>query len=324
MANNDIGDIFNSFGCFGDSDVPSLFDDLEAISDMSPTVQDLAEIGIGSGPTCPDENDTDMMSVGSGSPQHQSSSFELEVQVDLSKDHCYANNMDRGNPVMTGAASPEHHRSPSPGGSLSSTAEQEESRDLLLYLMNETGVQIAEKEESSQQSEPKRRQRLPRSSASNARGRKRHQSDEADDENNSDELLDKNRKNAIAARENRLKKKKYIEGLEKENKTLSTDNAQLIKDNNEMKERVSSLEAEIDYLKSVLYNQSTLSGLLKKLGPDSQVRLSSSFSGRNQPTAKKLKTSGSSGGVCLHVNGKDASLEFCAQCAVMAEGATQQ
>ncbi|XP_072019766.1 CREB/ATF bZIP transcription factor-like [Amphiura filiformis] len=182
-----------------------------------------------------------------------------------------------------------------------------------LYLMNETGVNISEIDSETKRSQ----QRATISSATNSRGKKRQHVDDDDHD-----VQEKNRRNAIAARENRQKKKLYIEGLETENKSLASENARLTKDNKGMKDRVSSLEAEVDYLKSVLYNQSALSGLLKKLGPESQVRLSSSFHTRKQTLQKQLlkPNSGSSGGVCLHVNGKDASLEFCAQCALMAEG----
>ncbi|ESP02825.1 hypothetical protein LOTGIDRAFT_156773 [Lottia gigantea] len=72
-------------------------------------------------------------------------------------------------------------------------------------------------------------------------------------------------KNAIAARENRLKKKQYLAHLEKTVKKLSVENkslktAELLKDG-----EISKLKTEVKYLSNVLANQSTLSSLIQNI-----------------------------------------------------------
>ena len=117
-------------------------------------------------------------------------------------------------------------------------------------------------------------------------------------------------KNAVTARENRLKKKLYIQSLEDMNKQLSEENSRLQKESGSAQKKIDSLHEEIKYLHKVLFNQSALAGLLKKLN-QRDVRLSKSL----QADESNGASSSSSGGVCLHVNGKDAILKMCARCA---------
>ncbi len=140
---------------------------------------------------------------------------------------------------------------------------------------------------------------------------------------------DKSRKNARQAKLNREKKKAYIANLENQVKHLTKENGKL---NDQIKEAIkekASCMQEVDYLRSVLLNQSTLSKLLSGL-PDIQgVRLRSSLA-LNRPRAdldhdygidENFLTPGDnsralcSGGICLHVNKEAASLEFCSFCA---------
>lgn len=83
-------------------------------------------------------------------------------------------------------------------------------------------------------------------------------------------------KNAIAARENRLKKKKYVFGLEQSVEELTGENKHLRAENKEMQRDIAGLRSQVKYLKSVLANQSTLSSLLKNIGltPDVQFQAS--------------------------------------------------
>ena len=152
-----------------------------------------------------------------------------------------------------------------------------------------------------------------------------------------DSLMERNRKNAEAARQNRMKKKKYVEDLEKEKTGLKTENVVLKTKCGELEATVRRLTAEVRYLRSVLANESTLSSLIQNIPDTPGVSLTSSFS-RKRPLkdsvnnsgsdrrAKKSKTSSEepvTGGVCLHVSKSVVSLEFCATCSQQAAQAIQ-
>ena len=72
-------------------------------------------------------------------------------------------------------------------------------------------------------------------------------------------------KNAVAARENRLRKKQYINDLEQSVKSLTSENRNLKNQVTNMHQTVGDLRTEVRYLRSVLANQSTLSALLKNI-----------------------------------------------------------
>ena len=145
--------------------------------------------------------------------------------------------------------------------------------------------------------------------------------------------IDKNRKNADAARQNRLKKKKYTEDLEKDRSRLRADNVILKTKCTELQAKNRKLEGEVEYLRSVLANQSTLASLIKNIPGTPGVNLTTSFSRKRTigtvdiatPTSASKRPrndseSGSrmSGGVCLHVSKGNVSLEFCSQCSLNA------
>ena len=88
---------------------------------------------------------------------------------------------------------------------------------------------------------------------------------------------DPNSKNAIAARDNRQKKKKYINDLENSVMELKSENCDLRKENEVNRKAVASLQHEVRYLKGVIANQSTLSALLKSVSQTPGINLSSSF-----------------------------------------------
>ena len=146
--------------------------------------------------------------------------------------------------------------------------------------------------------------------------------------------LDRNRKNAEAARQNRQRKKKYLEEMEKDRVTAKADNVILRTKCAELQAKNKKLENEVDYLRSVLANQSTLASLIKNIPGTPGVNLTTSFSRKrpNETTgessssaspAKRAKRGSESnapksGGVCLHVSKGAVSLEFCAQCSQQA------
>ena len=91
-------------------------------------------------------------------------------------------------------------------------------------------------------------------------------------------------KNAIAARENRLKKKQYVKDLEDTVKSISAENGTLKKQVSTMEEAVTDLKTEVKYLKKVLANQSTLSALLKNIPSVSGINLKSTSLAQVEPT----------------------------------------
>ncbi|KAK3597229.1 hypothetical protein CHS0354_004981 [Potamilus streckersoni] len=145
-------------------------------------------------------------------------------------------------------------------------------------------------------------------------------------------IEDRNKKNAFQAKVNRERKKAYITGLEEEVKSLKTENAALRDRSKKILVEKSALEEEVDYLKSVLANQSALAGLLKNIGNVKNVNLKTSFTHQKRNTehdhsyenAKRLCAAQQTAGVCLHVDEEDISLEFCKRCARSAKNASRK
>lgn len=84
-------------------------------------------------------------------------------------------------------------------------------------------------------------------------------------------------RNAVIARENRQKKKEYIQNLEKDVESLRAQNSELILESQAMQSRLESLVSEVEYLKGVIANQSTLSRLIGSMCHTPGVRFYSSF-----------------------------------------------
>ena len=155
----------------------------------------------------------------------------------------------------------------------------------------------------------------------NSSGRKkRRRYEEAPSE---DPAFEKSRKNAIIAKRNREKKKALMDDMEKRCDKLAYDNQQLESDNGKLRHRVTTLEEEVYYLKSVLANESALSTVLSGLKSVGNLRFSSSFdasknnkklgsaSSKNSSSSSLLTVSG---GVCLHVDGNEVCMQTCATC----------
>ncbi|XP_034731754.1 CREB/ATF bZIP transcription factor isoform X2 [Etheostoma cragini] len=131
-------------------------------------------------------------------------------------------------------------------------------------------------------------------------------------------------KNAIAARLNRLRKKEYVDNLEKKVCVLSSENNMLKQENSQLTKRVEELEDETRYLRAVLANESMLAQLLSRLSGVNGMKLSSSlFQGPKSndhdyalPRKRvKVEEKETAGGVCLHVDKNHVSVEFCTKCA---------
>uniref|UniRef100_A0A3P8UXN0 X-box-binding protein 1 n=1 Tax=Cynoglossus semilaevis TaxID=244447 RepID=A0A3P8UXN0_CYNSE len=136
-------------------------------------------------------------------------------------------------------------------------------------------------------------------------------------------------KNAIAARLNRIKKKEYVTSLEEKVSVLSTENTTLKQENSQLTKRVEELEDETRYLRAVLANESMLAQLLSRLSGVNGMKLSSSLfqgpdgndhDGNDHDYALprkriKVEEKETSGGICLHVDKNQVSVEFCTKCA---------
>lgn len=162
-------------------------------------------------------------------------------------------------------------------------------------------------------------------------------------------------KNAIAARENRLKKKRYVEGLEKSVNSLASKNNQLVSKVDDLEEQNRQLRDEVEYLRNVLANSDDIAILINSIktankaksqcnfdhclkqhdyskSPETEVaqvttrssskRKIEKSSEDQENNFKKPKNSGNNraalGGVCLHVNNGKLALECCVQCSVSA------
>ncbi|XP_077999151.1 uncharacterized protein LOC144452025 [Glandiceps talaboti] len=88
-------------------------------------------------------------------------------------------------------------------------------------------------------------------------------------------------KNALNARLNRLKKKKYVEELEDSVKKLTSENVHLKCEADTLSAKVGALETELKYLKGVLANQSELSSLLANIGNTPGVTFHSTLAAEN-------------------------------------------
>ncbi|XP_023210622.1 CREB/ATF bZIP transcription factor-like isoform X1 [Centruroides sculpturatus] len=70
-------------------------------------------------------------------------------------------------------------------------------------------------------------------------------------------------KNAIAARENREKKKKYLKDLEESYVSFASENGSLKAENATLREENKNLHKEVEYLKNVIANSEELGILIK-------------------------------------------------------------
>ena len=132
----------------------------------------------------------------------------------------------------------------------------------------------------------------------------------------SEEGKEKCVRQALLARENRLRKKREIQALKGKIVELTDANSLLKKQITPLQEKVYDLQDEVRYLKSVLDNQTSLANLLKNISVRN-VQLSSRFHQKRQhaiengdgPRRKKVGS-----GVCLHVSGDKVSPELCHKC----------
>lgn len=92
-------------------------------------------------------------------------------------------------------------------------------------------------------------------------------------------------KNALLARENRLKKKRYINGLEENLAGAKKENQFLMDKLKEKDATIDQLQKEILYFKSILANVQEISGLIKTIKQESHIPMSTSL----RPTVYPMK-----------------------------------
>lgn len=139
-------------------------------------------------------------------------------------------------------------------------------------------------------------------------------------------------KNAIAARENRVRKKKYVQGLEESIRALNAENRILKERVSTLDGTVDRLQSEVEYLHGVLANVDEISLLLKSVRSTSDLRVACRVRSPSEedvnPSVKRCRRddeeskSSNSSGVCFHVNGGKVSLEFCPECSTNAAANT--
>lgn len=163
-----------------------------------------------------------------------------------------------------------------------------------------------------------------------------------------------NSKNAIAARENREKKKQYVQGIEESNEKLRRENKKMKEDLNVKTMSIEQLSAEVTYLRGILSNVDEISALIRSvrrapgitsvttslgsnlrtrnrnsnntahnenLRPSSTVASSSPMSvsgkqalGPSSSISSSNSNASTNPGVCFHIRNGAVSLEFCSQC----------
>lgn len=123
-----------------------------------------------------------------------------------------------------------------------------------------------------------------------------------------DPLMERCRQNAINARRNRELKKAQMAELERRAEEADQERCRLAEENRRLKEDNTRLQREVGHLSGVLRNQSRLSDILEKVSP---ARLTL---GDATPLEEE-KGAGVSRGVCLHLDGDEATLECCSVCA---------
>eukprot|EP00112_Aurelia_sp_Birch-Aquarium-sp1_P001295 Seg11358.1 transcript_id=Seg11358.1/GoldUCD/mRNA.D3Y31 product="CREB/ATF bZIP transcription factor" protein_id=Seg11358.1/GoldUCD/D3Y31 len=227
------------------------------------------------------------------------------------------------------------------------------NKELPVSEVQETSVQEARIYQPSSQARP------------NARSRKSFDSERAEDDfefqqqkkktNIEDDEIDLeeamsnpdkcNNRNAIMARLNRQRKKRYVNNLESEVSSLRKENTSLLSENRNLKGEISSCKEELAYLKNVLANQSMLSSVIKAVScvpgvnisgvvPSNDTNDHDTMDGAEIPkmsgTSEKSKRqrnqnswqanaktglgASSNAGICLHVSQENVSVEFCQHC----------
>uniref|UniRef100_A0A914WG03 BZIP domain-containing protein n=1 Tax=Plectus sambesii TaxID=2011161 RepID=A0A914WG03_9BILA len=116
-------------------------------------------------------------------------------------------------------------------------------------------------------------------------------------------------KQAQYAREYRQKNKEHIDTLQAEVNTLVTENRELKQDKAQMNKSIIDLRAEVQYLRNVLANESSLAPLLANVTNNNGMKLQFPL---KKGALEQQKSGGA--GVCIHVVDDSVSVELCGRC----------
>ncbi|XP_028149008.1 CREB/ATF bZIP transcription factor isoform X2 [Diabrotica virgifera virgifera] len=124
-------------------------------------------------------------------------------------------------------------------------------------------------------------------------------------------------KNAQMARENRLRKKLYVNKLEKEVMALRNDNKKLNSILKNQSSIIKELKQEKKYLSSVIANSADIKSLIRNIhtSTDDLFHINSpTLSLEDHTYTAQDVNESDDAGVCLHVSKHRVSLEFCSKC----------
>lgn len=144
-------------------------------------------------------------------------------------------------------------------------------------------------------------------------------------------------KNAVAARENRQKKKMYIHNLERKVAILTNENGDLQKRLNQSEKEASDLKNEVEYLSAIIANVDGISALVKHVSKAPGISfigtsLNASGNGSHCKStsppvtndvavrrSSRIHSKVDNPGICFHVTNNNVSLEFCKMCSSKAK-----
>lgn len=142
-------------------------------------------------------------------------------------------------------------------------------------------------------------------------------------------------RNAIAARENREKKKEYVKGLEKDLSVVKKELVVMSANMCSLTKRYKDLESENEYFKNIVANLPQIESLVHhmKSAPNvellgtslcstndclantSKMSLHSNFDSNSVRKSNRIAAKIESSGICIHIkNTNQMSLEFCNKC----------
>lgn len=155
---------------------------------------------------------------------------------------------------------------------------------------------------------------------------------------------------AEKAKEQRERKKKYVQELQDTIAELKRDKTGMQEVTMQLRDKIGSLKEEISYLKGIIANQSELASILRSVANTPGISISCSIlqdnDGNSGKISKRKSDSGDenevrldqennkkrkmdndatseldkNAGVCVHVQTGKVSLEFCAECSKKANG----
>ncbi|XP_065839095.1 CREB/ATF bZIP transcription factor-like [Oscarella lobularis] len=121
---------------------------------------------------------------------------------------------------------------------------------------------------------------------------------------------------AQRARQSRVRHKNYVQSLEQRIEELERENAKLAREKNEIETSLDRRALQVNYLRAIIEQQSTLCRLLQKM--DALYPGIGDEAPAKRPRNDDHDYAYGSAGICLHVSNARVSLEMCAECSAKA------